>query len=290
MSGARSEPLLVMIHHNRPDLTRLALASLIAHTPRPYELLLIDNASPDHLEGLGADTLVRNPAPRSFAANCNQGLARAAGRPVVLLNNDLFLPPGWLAGLTAGLMAGWGVVGAVSNYELPLDLPAPDGGRLRLDAQAEPAAVGGRWGFLAELLGRSNAGALKRPPQARPFVSFYAAALAPAAMAALGPLCEEYEQGCEDLDWCLMAWARGFRVGQASGAYVVHFSGRATNADSQALMRRDARNLPALFGRWPRTARAELALAWDAAGIGGQGAELWARLARRRDWLQKRAA
>lgn len=284
------EPLLVMIHHNRPDLTRLALASLVAHTPRPYELMLIDNASPDRLDNLGADTLIKNPVPLSFAANCNQGLARAAGRPVVLLNNDLFLPPGWLQGLMAGLAAGWDVVGAVSNYELPLDLPTPDDGRIRVGAQAEPHEVGGRWGYLAEILGRYNAGARERPPQARPFVSFYAVALGAGAVAGLGPLCEEYAQGCEDLDWCLMAWARGFRVGQASGAYVLHFSGRSTEAGAAALARRDARNLPVLLGRWPAEAQEELDWIWRAAGIAPEGARLWERLARRRDWLQRCAA
>ncbi|MFH1059302.1 MAG: glycosyltransferase [Pseudomonadota bacterium] len=285
-----AEPLLVMIHHNRPDLTRLALASLKAHTPRPYELMLINNASPDRLEGLGVDTLLKNPAPRSFAANCNLGLARAQGRPVVLLNNDLFFPPNWLAGLMAGLDAGWAVAGAVSNYELPLDLPTPDDARLKIGPQAEPADAGGRWGFLGEILGRYNQNAQARPVQARPFVSFYAVALAADAVAGLGPLCEDYVQGCEDLDWCLTAWARGLSVGQAAGAYVVHFSGRSTEADAAALMRRDAHNLPVFFQRWPLARRRRLEAIWAGVGLTGQGAQLWRRLERRRDWLERCAA
>lgn len=278
-------PLLVMIHHNRPDLTALALESLGRNTPEPHRLLLIDNASGDALPRLAASELLTNPAPLGFAANCNQGLARAEGGPVVLLNNDLYLPPGWLAGLLAGLERGFGVVGAVSNFELPLDLPWPSG-RLRLPAQAEPADLPpGAWPHLDQVLGRYNQGAAGQAPRPRPFVSFYAVAIAARAVARLGGLEEGFIQGCEDLDYCLRAWQAGLMVGQAPGAYVAHFSGRATMADAQALARRDGHNLPLLLGRWPRAAREELAARWRAHGLEEEGRRLWEGLERRRATL-----
>lgn len=271
-----------MIHHNRPDLTALALESLRRHTPRPHRLLLIDNASGDDLAGLEPGELLTNPAPLSFAANCNQGLARAQGGPVVLLNNDLYLPPGWLAGLLAGLDQGFGVVGAVSNFELPLDLPWP-GGRLKLPAQAEPADLPAQaWPHLDRVLGVYNQGARGRPPRPRVFVSFYAVAMAARAVARLGGLEEGFIQGCEDLDYCLGAWRAGLAVGQAPGAYVAHFSGRATMADAQSLARRDRHNLPLLLGRWPGAARQELAARWRGHGLEAEGRALWQNLERRR--------
>jgi GT2 family glycosyltransferase len=275
-------PLLVMIHHNRPDLTALALESLRRHTPHPYRLLLIDNASGDVPPPfLDAAELLANPGPQSFAANCNQGLARARGGPVVLLNNDLYFPPGWLAGLLAGLTLGCDVVGAISNFELPLDLPW-QGGRLRLPAQAEPAELPPEaWPFLDQVLGGYNQGAVSRPPRLRPFVSFYAVALSARAVQRLGGLDEGFVQGCEDLDYCLRAWQAGLRVGQAPGAYVAHFSGRSTMADHQALDRRDSRNLPLLLRRWPRQARRELALRWRPEGLEQEGDALWQVLERR---------
>jgi hypothetical protein len=39
-------------HHNRPDLTALALNSLRRNTLQPYRLLLIVNPSGDELHGL----------------------------------------------------------------------------------------------------------------------------------------------------------------------------------------------------------------------------------------------
>jgi GT2 family glycosyltransferase len=276
-----SPPLLVMIHHNRPDLTALALASLRRHTPQSYRLLVIDNASGDPLPALASGEMLVNPAPLSFAANCNQGILRAGGSPVVLLNNDLYFPPGWLAGLLGGLDQGWGVVGAVSNFELPLDLPWP-GGRLKLPAQAEPVDLPPEsWPLVDRVLGVFNQGAAPRPPRPRPFVSFYAVALSAACLEQLGGLEEGFRQGCEDLDYCLRAWRAGLSVGQAPGAYVVHFSGRSTMADAPALARRDAHNLPLLLARWPLAARRELARRWRAQGLEPEGAALWQNLERR---------
>ncbi|MBI5520985.1 MAG: glycosyltransferase [Desulfarculus sp.] len=274
-------PLLVMIHHNRPDLTVLALESLGRNTPEPHRLLLIDNASGDALPGLSAHELLVNPARLSFSANCNQGLPRGSGGPVVLLNNDLYFPPGWLAGLLAGLEQGCGVVGAVSNFELPLDLPWP-GGRLRLPPQAEPGDLPpGAWPYLDKVLGAYNQGAAGQPPRPRAFVSFYAVALSSQAVERLGGLEEGFIQGCEDLDYCLRAWQAGLSVGQAPGAYVAHFSGRATLAGAQALASRDRHNLPLLLGRWPLAAREELAARWREQGLEDEGRRLWDGLERR---------
>ena len=255
-------PLLVMIHHNRPDLTALALASLRRHTPQAHRLLLIDNASGQRMPELAPGELLQNQLPQSFAANCNQGLARAAGGPVVLLNNDLYFPPGWLAGLQSGLGQGFDVVGAISNFEMPLDLPWRDG-RLRLAPQAEPRDLPpGAWPYLDQVLGVYNQHALDKTPRPCPFVSFYAVALSARAVQTLGPLEEGFSQGCEDLDYCLRAWREGLAVGQAPGAYVVHFSGRSTMAGAAALASRNRHNLPLLLRRWPTSARGS----WPGAG------------------------
>lgn len=286
MTSATS-PLLVMIHHNRPDLTALAVHSLRRHTPQPHRLLMIDNASGDALPGLGAGELLTNPARLSFAANCNQGLARGAGGPVVLLNNDLYLPPGWLAGLLAGLWQGFGVVGAISNFELPLDLPWREG-RLKLPAQAEPSDLpDAAWPYLDKVLGAYNQGAAGQAPRPRPFVSFYAVALSSQAVERLGGLEEGFIQGCEDLDYCLRAWREGLSVGQAPGAYVAHFSGRATMAGAQALASRDRHNLPLLLKRWPPEARDGLAARWREHGLEAEGRRLWDGLERRLAGLAK---
>lgn len=283
-----AEPLIAIIHHNRPDLTDLAVYSLRAHTPRPYRLLLIDNASDDDLSCLAPDELAVPQRPRHFAHNCNLALERAGGARVVLLNNDVFLPSGWLEGLLGGLDLGHGVVGGVSNFELPLDLDLA-GERVRLGAQGDRRDVRGRWEELAQVLGAYNRAGAQRPPLLKNSVSFYAVAISRAAQRQVGRLDQRFVHGYEDLDYCLRAWLAGLSVAAALNAFVVHFGGRSTpGAGSEELALRDRHNLAWLRERYPLPARRRLARVWAGHGLDEQGRELWARVESRWEWLRSR--
>ncbi|MFT3881793.1 MAG: glycosyltransferase [Gemmatales bacterium] len=123
---------IIILCCNQVEVTRLCLSSLARHTPQPHQLLLVDNGSTDEtpavLEqfareghpGLMALSIIRNEQNRGFAAGVNQGLQRATGENVVLINNDTVLPPVWLEGLlgVARHVPHAGLVGAVSN-EVP---------------------------------------------------------------------------------------------------------------------------------------------------------------------------
>jgi GT2 family glycosyltransferase/tetratricopeptide (TPR) repeat protein len=123
---------LVILCCNQLDYTRLCLDSVLRHTRPPYELILVDNGSTDDtpafLEELRGRPgpqhveVIRNASNRGFPASCNQGLAAARGRHLILLNNDTVVTPGWLDGLLAWAHHDWptvGLVGAVSNYAAP---------------------------------------------------------------------------------------------------------------------------------------------------------------------------
>src|SRR5262249_47664396 len=118
--------------------TRLCLESVLAHTHRPYELVLIDNGSTDgtgeYLESMkarpGPDrvVVVRNETNVGYPAGVNQGLAAARGEYVVLLNNDVVVTPGWLDRLVRCSIHDWphvGLAGAVTNYAPPPQLVEP---------------------------------------------------------------------------------------------------------------------------------------------------------------------
>ncbi len=273
-----------MVHHNRPDLTDMAVYSLRAHTPRPYRLLLIDNASGDDLACLQPDELWINSRPRSFAQNCNLGLQRGQGQPVVLLNNDVFLPPGWLEGLLRGLDTGHAVVSGISNFEVPLNLRL-EGVRIKLGAQGDRQDIGGRWTALSEVLGDFNNSGRQRLAKLKNWVSFYAVALAPQVIERLALLDESFVHGYEDMDYCLRAWRAGFTVATALDAYLIHFGGRSTpGAGPRQLAARDRHNLAWLLKRHGQEERQELQEIWNAHGLAGEGRELWARLERR--WSQ----
>ncbi len=126
---AESFPLasVVVVTYNNLPLTGACLESVLARTAWPrFEVIVVDNGSSDgtpaYLEKLAtADPRVQvilNPDNRGFAAANNQGLARAGGEYLVLLNNDTVVVRGWLEGLIRHLAAHseWGLVGPVTNW------------------------------------------------------------------------------------------------------------------------------------------------------------------------------
>ena len=142
---------IVILCCNQLECTRLCLESLLRHTRAPYELVLVDNGSSDgtaeYLEAIRSHPgperveVVRNKTNRGFPAGCNQALARARGRFVLFLNNDVVVTAEWLDGMVAALLRGWpaaGMVGAVTNnapdaQRVPVDYEGLDG----LDRYAE---------------------------------------------------------------------------------------------------------------------------------------------------------
>jgi GT2 family glycosyltransferase len=101
------------------------LAALVRNTPWPgLEVIVVDNGSRDGTRELlaaraGRDGLVvvSNEENRGFAPATNQGLERATGEIVVLLNDDTVVGPGWLSRLVAHLEAdpALGLVCPVTN-------------------------------------------------------------------------------------------------------------------------------------------------------------------------------
>lgn len=109
---------VVIVVHNRADLTLLCLRGLAGNTDVPFELIVVDNASSDEtaalLERVGPVDVVRNDANLHFLRACNQAAPRARGRYLLLLNNDVSLMPGSLAAAVRTLEASpdVGAVGA----------------------------------------------------------------------------------------------------------------------------------------------------------------------------------
>lgn len=95
-----------VIAYNSGPTLRTCLEHLRAQTFRDFEILVIDNASPDQHDAEIAAAcegvrLVRNAENLGFARAGNQAARLAAGRWLVLLNPDAYAEPGWLAALAA---------------------------------------------------------------------------------------------------------------------------------------------------------------------------------------------
>jgi GT2 family glycosyltransferase len=107
--------IIVPIYNAYED-TKKCIESVLEHTNIPYELILIDDCSPDERIGELLDEMeqyetikiIRNQKNHGFVKNVNIGMKNSKG-DVVLLNSDTIVTPKWLQKL---------VVAAYSNESI----------------------------------------------------------------------------------------------------------------------------------------------------------------------------
>ena len=101
--------VIVPVYKGRNESLRCIRSVLSARNTTPFELVVIDDASPDTdlseaLAGLaerGACTLIRNENNLGFVGTANRGMSLHADRDVVLLNSDTEVYGDWLDRLRA---------------------------------------------------------------------------------------------------------------------------------------------------------------------------------------------
>jgi len=99
---------IVMVTYGGWELARQALESVRALTDRPYEVIVVDNASTDGTaarlsrELAGAQVLL-NSKNHGFGVACNQGAAVARAPFLLFLNSDTIVQDGWLPPLLEAL-------------------------------------------------------------------------------------------------------------------------------------------------------------------------------------------
>jgi len=134
MSGPVS---IIILAWNQQDYTRMCINSIFRFTKPSYELVLVDNGSTDgttkyfhSLEQGGVTPVTRgmkgpegihviyNKKNLGFAAGVNQGIKKAQGEYLLLLNNDTIVTPNWLDNLLNCLTSCHliGMTGPRSNF------------------------------------------------------------------------------------------------------------------------------------------------------------------------------
>jgi GT2 family glycosyltransferase/SAM-dependent methyltransferase len=226
---------IVILTHNQLHYTRRSVDSICLVTDEPYELIFVDNGSTDgtleYLHALAAThpnvTVIANPDNRGFPAGCNQGIAAAAGRQVLLLNNDTVVTTGWLGRLLQAMHSDpkIGLAGPVSDHVSgEQQVPAQFDGIEDLDGFA--------WDW-----GKAHDGQIFDNDRLVGFCLM----IKRDVIDRIGVLDEQFGTGCfEDDDYTRRARMAGYRTVIATDAFIHHVGGatfRASGVDFAALMR-----------------------------------------------------
>ncbi|HHY35332.1 MAG TPA: glycosyltransferase [Firmicutes bacterium] len=222
---------------NNVEYTRLCVDSIFRNTEEPFELILIDNGSTDgsaeYFESLQEQhnnvVVISNPLNTGYGYACNQGLAAATGDYVVIMNNDIVVPPNWLRLLLRPAQAPQvGIVGPRANNVSGSQCIATSYGS-NLDLME---------GF-AQTLARKNAYQGSFVVRAVGFCMLVKRSV----IEAIGGFDPRFGIGnFEDDDFCARAQLAGFKIWIADDAFVHHFgsvSFRNGGIDYTGLMRRN---------------------------------------------------
>nr|WP_281414067.1 glycosyltransferase [Rhodoblastus sphagnicola] len=230
------------------EATRACLMATMAQLDDARaRLVVVDDATPnaalsgwlDITAATGRLELIRNPVNLGFAASVNRALPQCRGGDVILLNADTLPPPGAFARLAAlsraapdvGALTPWSNNGETCSFPAPnASAPMPRESEIaRLDALARKA----------------NGDLLIDLPNGIGFCLY----ITRACLDAVGPLPEIYGRGYyEDVEFCLRAREKGFRIVCAAGVYVGHAGALSFGADKRRLV---TRNMQVLRTRFP---------------------------------------
>ena len=219
MDPAEPDPAISFIVpvHNRLDCTRDFTTSFFNTVGDvDYELIFIDDFSSDgtaeYLAALnhGNIHVHTNPERSGFAKSVNRGVQVARGKLLGLLNNDLVFLPGWLEPMLNCYRKGLRV-GVVGNIQRDIRTKAIDHAGIVFDLVGLPDHYGKNYPFIF-------------PFSYREFPAVTAACLlvSKALFKKNGGFDERFQNGCEDVDFCLRLGKRGYRHIVAGKSTVLH--------------------------------------------------------------------
>jgi GT2 family glycosyltransferase len=188
---------------------------------------LLPNGQRDRL------TIIRNTANLGFATACNMGLARASCENLLVLNPDCQVIGTAIDHLVAILRSA-DRVGMVGPLLVNPDGSEQAGGRRMLPT---PSLVLGQLAAKLQWLLRYQFRSFLLHHEPLPDRPVEVEAISGACMmvrreliADVGPLDENYFLHCEDLDWCMRARRRGWKILFVPEVKVVHHKGVSTGS------------------------------------------------------------
>jgi GT2 family glycosyltransferase len=210
-------PAALVITYKARSVIADTLRSLLAQSPRPDPIVVVDNASPDGTaDAVMAEfpdvDVLRVPTNRGYAAAFNLGVARVADADTVLVvTHDTVLAPGALEILSTTLRTAPPTVAAVGpllGVRRSRDLVWSAGGTLDR-RKWDPGHTGS---------GESVSDWESRPPHRVEWLDGACILFRNEVLAALGPMDESYFLYYEELDYFTALNAAGYESLCAPGA------------------------------------------------------------------------
>ncbi|HUI30864.1 MAG TPA: glycosyltransferase [Candidatus Acidoferrales bacterium] len=209
---------IIILTYNQLKYTKITLDSIRKHTKVPYEIIVVDNASSDgtveYLKTQRDLQIILNEENLGFPAGCNQGIERANGDYIVLLNNDVVVPNNWLEGLVecAESDPKTGVVGPMSNWI----------SGYQLEKNFTYKRVSQLDEFAADYRRRNRKRWIEVPR-----IAGFCMLIKKDVIDKIGGLDTAYGMGnCEDDDFCVRSNLAGFRNFIAGDVFVHHFGSK----------------------------------------------------------------
>lgn len=228
----RVDVSILLVLHNRAELTLACLNSILASQDVSYEIVVVDNASTDRshqlLDRIEGARILRNETNVGFGAAVNQAALEARGEYVLLLNNDTQLLGNSLEAAVRHISADPGV-GAVGAKIVLLDGSLQEAGSI---IWQDGTALG---------YGRGDS-PLSAPYMFRRDVDFCSGAflLTPRRLFLRhGGFDPRYNPAYyEDVDYCAQLWRDGWRVVYDPDVALLHYesASSASPEAAQALM------------------------------------------------------
>ncbi|MEY4722850.1 MAG: hypothetical protein RLZZ324_363 [Candidatus Parcubacteria bacterium] len=230
---------IVILNYKTRGLTKQCVKTVLQFPPtRPYEIIVVDNASGDGTGEMLAERFpaathpqirfIQSPVNAGFAAGNNVGIRAAKGEYVMLMNPDIIVKPMAFDAMLAHMDANPDI-GALGPK-----LVKPDGSLdsscYRFPTRAVPL-------YRRTPLGRLAAGRKALSDylmhdfdrEGTTDVDWLLGAVLMvrrSAMEQVGLLDERFFLYFEDTDWCRRFWSAGWRVVYFAGARMVHFHER----------------------------------------------------------------
>jgi len=226
---------VIIPNRNSFSLISRILADLTTRTDYPdLEIEVVDNGTTDPRvldlyartkEGAIPFRYEIEPAPFNFSRQANRGIASASGELILLLNNDIeVIDAGWLREMVSCFSyPDTGIVGARLLY--------PNGRLQHAGVIVGLAGVAGHW-FDGQR--ESNPGPMARLHVRQSFTAVTGACMlvSRACLDAVGPFNEwEFAVAYNDIDFCLRAVAKGFRVVWTPFATLTHYQSASRGSD-----------------------------------------------------------